>query len=280
MTVHPTSSDTLRPGAMLDELTGTLVAFDLSCIHVFDGRHAPVMVHDGLGAAVGAENRSLYVDGIHLLDPTYQHYQAGHAGGFLPSAELVAARTVPGGLLSAGAFHPLLSLDGGGVAGHVAYLAREGDRCVAYSLLRRAGGAPFTAAEEAALAGLERRVIALLLGYLALPDLVQADAEAGPGPLSLDSILGEELPPRQCAVLCLSMQGYSLEDIGLALEISPNTARAHLQSAYRRLGVRNRGEVFAIVLDRIGVDLGMAAPPRQVAEAGRGVRRAPRRIAT
>lgn len=265
---------------MLDDLIGGLVPFDLSCIHVFDGRHAPRMVHDGLGAAVGVENRTLYHDGIHLLDPTYQHFQAGHAGGFLPSDALVAARTVPGGLLSAGAFHPLLSLDGEGVAGHVAYLARDGEQCVAYSLLRRAGSAPFTAAEEAVLEAQERQVRLLLLRYLLLPDLVLPHAGAGPESMSLDSILGEELPPRQCAVLCLSMQGYSLEDIGLALEISPNTARAHLQSAYRRLGVRNRGEVFAIVLDRIGVDLGKAVPQRATGEAARLARRAQRRAAT
>lgn len=50
----------------------------------------------------------------------------------------------------------------------------------------------------------------------------------------------DALSVRQLEVLTLVAEGYSYEEIGTRLFISPNTVKFHLRSIYMRLGVRNR----------------------------------------
>lgn len=271
-------TEPLGLGELIDDFVGGVARFDISCIHVFSEAGPPRLVHDGLGGRVAQENRELFESGTYILDPTYQHFIAGAESGFFAGADLVAARTTAGKLLSVGAFHPLLSLDPDGVAGHVAFMERVEGGAVAYSVLRLAGRAAFSPEEERRLRESAKYVGHLLRRFA--PAVVAGGTAAGPGrnvDWVLEDLLARDLPPRQCSVVCLSLQGYSLDDIGIALNISPNTARAHLQGAYRRLGVRNRGEVFAIILDRIGVSLGSGLNSGPVAPASRAPERAMRR---
>jgi len=280
--VPPEMTEPLGLGELIDDFVRGVVEFDMSCIHIFTEKAAPQIVHDGLRGRVAQENRELYESGTYILDPTYQHFVAGAESGFFEGADLVAARTTAGKLLSVGAFHPLLSLDPDGVAGHVAFMERVEGGAVAYSLLRMVGNADFSPDEEKRLRESAKYVGHLLRRYASAAAGMANGAGAAQGrsvDWVLEDLLARDLPPRQCSVVCLSLQGYSLDDIGIALNISPNTARAHLQGAYRRLGVRNRGEVFAIILDRIGVSLGTGAPvAAATAAGGRGSDRTVRRI--
>jgi DNA-binding NarL/FixJ family response regulator len=51
---------------------------------------------------------------------------------------------------------------------------------------------------------------------------------------------GRRLSPRECEVLRLAARGLPTEKIASQLVISVNTARTHLQRAYRKLGASNR----------------------------------------
>lgn len=55
------------------------------------------------------------------------------------------------------------------------------------------------------------------------------------------------LSPRQQQVAALVMQGKNLQGIASALEVQAETARGYLKDVYRRLGVRDRGSLTAIL---------------------------------
>ena len=55
------------------------------------------------------------------------------------------------------------------------------------------------------------------------------------------------LSPRQQQVAQLVMQGKNLAGIAAALEVQAETARGYLKDVYRRLGVRDRGSLMAIL---------------------------------
>lgn len=55
------------------------------------------------------------------------------------------------------------------------------------------------------------------------------------------------LSPRQQQVAALVMQGKNLAGIAAALEVQAETARGYLKDVYRRLGVRDRGSLTAIL---------------------------------
>lgn len=55
------------------------------------------------------------------------------------------------------------------------------------------------------------------------------------------------LSPRQQQVAALVMQGKNLQGIASELEVQAETARGYLKDVYRRLGVRDRGSLTAIL---------------------------------
>ena len=60
--------------------------------------------------------------------------------------------------------------------------------------------------------------------------------------------LAEPLTERELAVLRLLATRLSNREIGRELYVSINTVRTHIQAIYRKLGVRNRTQLAAIVL--------------------------------
>lgn len=58
----------------------------------------------------------------------------------------------------------------------------------------------------------------------------------------------EKLSARQREVLQLASRGLTNQEIGLALRISVETVRTHIQAVLRRLGASNRTEAAAISL--------------------------------
>jgi ATP/maltotriose-dependent transcriptional regulator MalT len=63
------------------------------------------------------------------------------------------------------------------------------------------------------------------------------------------------LTDRELEVLQCLPTRMSIEEVGAALSISPNTVKTHLRSIYQKLGVRSRNEAI-----RIGCDQRLVAP--------------------
>jgi len=71
-----------------------------------------------------------------------------------------------------------------------------------------------------------------------------------PGPVPTTSIVDAaevgrdiKLTARQTQVLCLIAMGQTYEEVGLALGISPRTARAHADVLRSKLGVARQREI-------------------------------------
>lgn len=62
-----------------------------------------------------------------------------------------------------------------------------------------------------------------------------------------DLAIEGELSPRELEVLGLLARGRSNVDIQDELFISSNTAKTHVSNIYRKLGVHNRSELFALI---------------------------------
>ena len=57
------------------------------------------------------------------------------------------------------------------------------------------------------------------------------------------------LTPHELQIARLVVGGASTRDVAAKLFISPRTIEAHLSTIFRKLGVRNRGELSARALD-------------------------------
>ncbi|HSB37041.1 MAG TPA: helix-turn-helix transcriptional regulator, partial [Thermoanaerobaculia bacterium] len=58
---------------------------------------------------------------------------------------------------------------------------------------------------------------------------------------------GDELTPSEERVVKLVADGLSNKEVAAALVVSPKTVEAHLGRAYRKLGVRRRSELSALL---------------------------------
>lgn len=70
---------------------------------------------------------------------------------------------------------------------------------------------------------------------------------------SKNAFLYQSLTRREQEVLKLIGQGHSNQEIASALFISESTAKSHLRSIFRKLGIKNRYEAQAITLQKGGV---------------------------
>ncbi|MBP6018077.1 MAG: response regulator transcription factor [Burkholderiaceae bacterium] len=70
------------------------------------------------------------------------------------------------------------------------------------------------------------------------------------------------LTPRQYEVLVLLAKGYPMKTVGRQLNISVATAKAHTESLYQRLDVRNRNAAVYAAINR-GATLGWECIPNQ-----------------
>ena len=68
-----------------------------------------------------------------------------------------------------------------------------------------------------------------------------------------------ELSPREREALLLIRAGCSNRQVGARLALSEHTVRAHLRSAFRKLGATNRVHAVQLLLDRDGADVQPAA---------------------
>ncbi|PYF96772.1 regulatory protein, luxR family [Georgenia satyanarayanai] len=100
-------------------------------------------------------------------------------------------------------------------------------------LAPRTSGSPFA----------ERELVLMRLLHPHLQPLLVAAASEQP-------VAAPALTPRQLEVLRLVRFGMPNRHVARALGISEGTVRKHLENAYERLGVHNRGEAVAAALDQ------------------------------
>jgi len=73
------------------------------------------------------------------------------------------------------------------------------------------------------------------------------------------------LTKRQWECLELAAAGLTSKEVARRLALSPRTVEEHLQDAYRRMGVRNRIEASALLLQRHAAGtLGPAIAPQEL----------------
>lgn len=58
----------------------------------------------------------------------------------------------------------------------------------------------------------------------------------------------EMLTPRERDCLVLTGQGHSEKEVALALDISPNTVRVHIEKIKRKLGASNKSHALILAL--------------------------------
>ena len=103
---------------------------------------------------------------------------------------------------------------------------------------------------------------ALVLKEAPLDDLANAVRTVMSGRIYLDPLLAgvvaaselRALTPRERSVLRLLADGQGSDAIGNALSISPDTVRAHVRNAMRKLGVNTRTQAVAEALRRSLID--------------------------
>jgi DNA-binding CsgD family transcriptional regulator len=65
----------------------------------------------------------------------------------------------------------------------------------------------------------------------------------------------ERLSRKERLVLMELARGYSTEEIGLTLEVSPHTVRTHVKNLMRKLGARTRAHAVAIALCESAIEV-------------------------
>jgi len=101
----------------------------------------------------------------------------------------------------------------------------------------------------------------LVLKGAPLPDLVRAVEVVSGGSVYIDALLGAglamrrtsegaELSAREREILRLISEGFTNEEIGKQLFISPETVRTHVRRAIAKLGARSRTQAVATAIRR------------------------------
>ena len=127
-------------------------------------------------------------------------------------------------------------------AGVVVYTADADDRLVGEAL---GAGASAIVLKEAPVADVARALSAVLAGG--------SYVDPALGIVSLTTArVASELTRREADVLTLLAEGFTYEEIGRRLAISPETVRTHLQKASDRLGASTRTHAVATAI-RLGL---------------------------
>lgn len=89
--------------------------------------------------------------------------------------------------------------------------------------------------------------MALLVAAVLMPLLPYDRPARGPAPSPAARAFALGLSQRELEVAALAARGLSNKEIARALRLSPGTVRKHLERAYRKLGVRGRAQVAALL---------------------------------
>lgn len=72
----------------------------------------------------------------------------------------------------------------------------------------------------------------------------KAATNARPASISPRGWLSEKLSPRQAQICQMLFEGLTCKEIAERLNLSCKTAQTHIDNSYRKLGVRNRAQLY------------------------------------
>ncbi|WP_151719844.1 helix-turn-helix transcriptional regulator [Gemmobacter serpentinus] len=249
-----TSCDTAGYGARLDDLSRLLASFDMSCAFAYRYDHTPEVIHDGYSAAVSRDALSRYLKGGYLLDPFYVACISGVKEGLWRMREIAPDGFFASDFASSREVHPCISEEEGTLVEEIGFIAPLGDGASAvYSLMRRKGGSPFSAAEFRGLqiaspiiaASMRRHLGANRASQNVLPS--HSDSET-----AFRSAFGDRLTPTQHTVVRLILRGHSNVSIASHMQITEGTAKLHRYNIYKRLNISSQSELFQLFIEYLG----------------------------
>ncbi|MCD1268252.1 hypothetical protein B5M43_005215 [Microbacterium sp. MEC084] len=121
-----------------------------------------------------------------------------------------------------------------------AAMLRQGQDASASASFRLAVDTAATHGLRASLAVVSRADLSALAATAGIPSLADLITSRVLLPPATSDVVGR-LSPQQLAVLRASAEHDQIGEVAAALALSPNTVKTHLQAAYRRLGVSDRG---------------------------------------
>lgn len=243
-------------GAALDRLCRLAAPFDMSCVFGFSAEARPVVIHDGYSATVDRRALRSYLRGAYLLDPFYAACISDRAEGLWRMRDLAPDEFHNSDFAWSREVHPCISDEAGTLIEEIGFvIPLSAGFSATYSLMRNRQGAPFDAAEFAAIRALTPIIAASLRQHW--PQVHQPDGATMPTPGRADAdqvfhqVFGDLLTPAQCAVTKLILRGHGSLSIAENLGITEGTVKIHRSNIYRRLGISSQSELFRRFIDNL-----------------------------
>lgn len=243
-------------GAALDGLCRLAAGFDMSCVFAFSAKEKPVVIHDGYSATVDRRALRSYLRGAYLLDPFYSACISNRSQGLWRMRDLAPDEFYDSGFAWSREVHPCISDEAGTLIEEIGFvIPLSAGFSATYSLMRNRQGAPFDAAEFAAIRALTPIIAASLRQHW--PQVHHADGGAvqTQGRPDADQVFhqvfGDTLTPAQCAVTKLILRGHGSLSIAENLGITEGTVKIHRSNIYRRLGISSQSELFRRFIDNL-----------------------------
>jgi DNA-binding CsgD family transcriptional regulator len=243
---------------VLDEALRGLAPFDLSVIFAYPAGARPLHLHDGLGPHRPGAALEAYLDGAYLLDPFYVACAEPVAPGLYRMGSIAPDAFFEGDYVNNWEVHPCISMESGSLAEEIGYVVPlPGGPVAVYSLMRSAGGAPFSAEEFGRLAAVEpvvREAVRAQWRDLAAPAPAAPAGDDG-AELVLDRAFADfcagQLSTRERVVTQMVLRGHSTHSVAALLGIAEGTVKNHRKSIYAKLGIASQQELFSLFLAHI-----------------------------
>ena len=239
--------------AVLDRSLGSLVQFDQTVIFAYPDQAQPLYLHDGFrGHAPGAALDN-YIKGAYLLDPFYTACAQRIEPGLYRISDLAPDHFFEGEYFNSWQVHPCISMESGSLAEEIGFVTRlPGDFQLVYSLMRRNGNVPFSAAEFALLKLVEPVIRQALTHHWRELRALPPDNATSPAwsmrgsvmEVAFESFGAAVLSPREQVVVQLILRGHSSGSIAETLAIAEGTVKNHRKSIYAKLSISSQQELF------------------------------------
>jgi DNA-binding CsgD family transcriptional regulator len=239
--------------AVLDRSLESLVQFDQTVIFAYPDQAQPLYLHDGFrGHAPGAALDN-YVKGAYLLDPFYTACTQRIEPGLYRISDLAPDHFFEGEYFNSWQVHPCISMESGSLAEEIGFVVPlAGGFMLVYSLMRRNGNVPFSAAEVSLLRLVEPVIRQALSHHWRHLRTTPPEPTAQPAwsmrgsvmELAFESFGAAHLSPREQVVVQLILRGHSTTSIAQNLAIAEGTVKNHRKSIYAKLKISSQQELF------------------------------------
>lgn len=238
--------------AFYDELLawcGTFCPFDSAIVMMYSAGQKPELLLDRLAHAQRENTSHRYLGGAYLLDPFYIHAKLVREPELVRMADIVTAD------FSVSDYFKNYYKDSR-LKDEMNYLIPlSNDRVFAVSISRASGSSAFSAQDIQATKDNLPLIVELVARHRELGGFPTSSGETDPDHKRLEKILlgfgSGVLTPRECEVVQLLLNGYSMQAMSEMLGVSIETARVHRRNIYEKLNISSLAELFALALKAI-----------------------------